>query len=164
MANRYGFVPLRYETLGRSGMVTNGHALPDTRKVVEDLITEVNERFARIDREATGRGHSISQTALVFDTGNLAKSPALGTGVLFQLSAPKAATIPGFAGGYGGRIVVIQNTSPASYTIAHEGTTALPQERVTTRTGNALTLTAGGGLVLIYDDTTSRWIPVIGQL
>lgn len=162
---RFDFVPLRFETLGRSGMVTNGHQVePDARTLIQDLVTELNERFNQVDRNQAGRGHSISQTALVFETGSLARVPQLGDGVLFRFSAPKAATIPGFAGGYAGRIVVIQNTSTASYTIAHESQTALPEERVTARTAASLTVAAGGGLVLVYDSTTQRWIPVIGQL
>lgn len=136
----------------------------DPIDLLNDLIIEINERFEVVYADATGRGASVSQTALTFTSTNLAAVPQLGAGVLFQLSAIKNATIPGFAGGYGGRVVVIQNTSIFSYTIAHESTTALPEERVTTRTGSSLTIAADGGLVLCYDDVISRWIPVCAQV
>lgn len=128
------------------------------------LVDDLNDRFEVLYSDATGQSQSISQTALTFDSGELASTPLLGAGVVFQLSAPTAATIPGFAGGYGSRVVVIQNTSHLSYTIPHECTTALENHRVTTRTGASLTITAGSGLVLIYDDVTSRWLPVCTQL
>lgn len=128
------------------------------------LVDDINDRFEALYAGATGQSESISQTALHFDSGELATTPMLGAGVVFQLSAPTAATIPGFAGGYGGRVVVIQNRSHLSYTIPNECTTALEAHRVTTRTGADLTITTGSGLVLVYDDVTSRWIPVCTQL
>lgn len=135
-----------------------------TREVLADLIDDINTRFSELYGDATGRSQSISQTALVSVATGLAATPLLGVGVLFQLSATAAMTIPGFSGGYGGRVVVIQNTSSHTYTIAHESGTALPEHRVTSRTGASLTVAAGAGLVLVYDDTTSRWIPVCTQL
>lgn len=131
---------------------------------LSDLLDDINTRFEEVYNDATGRSQSISQTALTALAVGLADTPKLGAGVLFQLSATAALTIPGFAGGYGGRVVVIQNTSAYSYTIAHESGTAEAAHRVTTRTGASLTVAADAGLVLVYDDVTSRWIPVCTQL
>lgn len=139
-------------------------SVEDLKDVLFDLIDDINSNFDEAASTATGRGTTISQSALSFVNGELAVPPVLTTGVLFQLSAAQAATIPGFGGGYGGRVVVIHNTSAYTYTIAHESGTALPTERVTTRTGASLTIAANNGLVLIYDDTTSRWIPVCNQV
>lgn len=138
--------------------------IEDIKDILADLIDDINAQLEEVSNPATGRGGGTANITLSFSSGELAVVPALTRGVLFRISAVQAATIPGFAGGYGGRVVVIQNVSAASYTIAHESTTALDVERVTTRTGSALTLASGAGVVLTYDDATSRWIPVCTQL
>ena len=136
----------------------------DIKDILANLIDDINAQLEEVSNPATGRGGGTADLTLSFSSGELAIVPALTRGVLFRISSVKAATIPGFAGGYGGRVVVLQNVSAASYTIAHESTTALDVERVTTRTGSALTLASGAGVVLVYDDATSRWIPVCTQL
>lgn len=139
-------------------------SIEDVRDVLLDFLDDVNARFEQVFGDVTGQGESISNTALTYHTGNLATTPALGTGVLFKLSATKNSTIPGFSGGYGGRIVVVQNTSAYTYTIPSECSSALPEHRLISRTGADLTMGSGSGLVLLYDNLQSRWTPVCSQL
>lgn len=165
MGKRRSLTPIRFEQLVRgSTQDARGRVVVDTTEMMKELITEINERFEILADDATGRGASTSQSALTFVSGELAQVPVLGSGVLFQFSSQKNATIPGFAGGYDGRVVVIQNTGTFTYTIAHESQSALPAERVTARTGASPTLAANGGLVLIYNGVTSRWLPIGAQL
>lgn len=153
-----------YTRILLSWITADGRTPPDLHKILSDLVEDINDRFEALHNTATGRSESITQTALTTHTTGLATTPQLGVGVLFQLSAASALTIPGFAGGYGGRVVVIQNTSAYTYTLAHESGTAQAEHRITSRTGASLTVAADAGIVLVYDDQTKRWIPVCNQL
>lgn len=139
-------------------------SIDDVREALRNLIADLNDRFDQLSSDAVGISASISQTALTYTSGILANTPALGNSVLFQFSATQASIIPGFSGGYGGRLVVIQNTSSYAYTIAHESSSALAAHRITTRTKADLSVTSGAGIVLLYDQATQRWLPVCTQL
>lgn len=144
--------------------IENIKTIDDVRDVLLDLLDDINARFESIYSDTTGQGDSISNTALTYSTGSLAATPALGTGVLFKLSATKNSTIPGFSGGYGGRVVVVQNSSAYTYTIPSECGSALPAHRLISRTGADVTMGSGSGLVLLYDNVQNRWTPVCAQL
>lgn len=139
-------------------------SIDDVREALRNLIVDLNDRFDQLSSNAVGISASISQTALTYTSGILANTPALGNSVLFQFSATQASIIPGFSGGYGGRLVVIQNTSSYTYTIAHESSSALDAHRITTRTKADLSVASGAGIVLLYDQATQRWLPVCTQL
>jgi len=139
-------------------------SLDDVREAIRNLIADLNDRFDQLSSDAVGISASISQTALTYTSGALTNTPILGNSVLFQFSATQASIIPGFSGGYGGRLVVIQNTSSYTYTIAHESSSALDAHRITTRTKADLSVASGAGIVLLYDQATQRWLPVCTQL
>lgn len=166
MANRYSYDPIKFAELDAGAVLgEGGRALPpDPTKLITNLITEINERFETLYSGKTGRAVDRTQAALTFQSGNLTTIVNLGSGVWFDSTAPKAASIPGFTGGYGGRVVVFHNGSDFTYTIIHECTTILDQHRVKSRTGASISLAAGNALVLIYDDVQERWIPIGTQL
>jgi hypothetical protein len=132
----------------------------DLKVLLTNFLKDVNGNFQTLYDESTGRGAaSVAQSLVV--TSGLASAPLLQSGVLFEFSAPVATTIPGFGGGYGGRVVVIKNTSTNTYTLAHESRSALPEERIKTRSGSAVTIAGGAAMALIYDDVQSRWLPIV---
>jgi len=139
-------------------------SLDDIREALRNLITDLNDRFSQLSSDAVGISGSISQTSLTYTSGALTNTPTLGNSVLFQFSATQNSVIPGFNGGYGGRLVIIQNTSAYTYTIAHESGSALSTHRITTRTKADVSVVSGAGIVLLYDQATQRWLPVCTQL
>lgn len=165
MARRYAFDPIKFAELdtGISGPDSRVQA-PDPVELIKSLINEINDRFELVYTGKTGRPLDRTQTALTFQSGALTTVVDLGGGVWFDSTAPKAASIPGFTGGYDGRLVVFSNGSAFTYTILHECTSVLAQFRVKTRTAASLSLTTGNALVLLYDEFQQRWLPIGTQL
>lgn len=68
-------------------------------------------------------------------------------------------TIHGIAGGYDGRVLVIQNSVPYDMILANEsGGDPTPANRIITQTGYDASFTDEATIVLVYDGTQSRWI------
>ena len=132
----------------------------DLKVLLTNFLKDVNGNFQALYDDTTGRGAASVAVSLSVVSG-LASAPLLESGVLFEFSAPVATTIPGFGGGYGGRVVVIKNTSTNTYTLAHESQSALPEERIKTRSGSAVTIAAGAAMALVYDDVAARWLPIV---
>jgi len=70
-------------------------------------------------------------------------------------------TINGIQGGRNGRVLILDNSTGQSMTIANDsGVDATPANRIYTRTGTDVTTGTGGCVTLVYDSESSRWILV----
>lgn len=165
MADRHSYDPIKFAELdtGVAGPDSRVQA-PDPVELIKSLISEINDRFDLLYTGKAGRPLDRTQAALTFQSGELTTIVNLGTGIWFDSTAPKAASIPGFTGGYDGRIVVFYNGSAFTYTILHECTSVLAQYRVKARTAASISLTTGNALILLYDDRQQRWLPIGTQL
>lgn len=99
-----------------------------------------------------------NNTALA-NGNNAAVNP--GTNTYFKVSGPTGAfTINGIVGGTDGRILLLQNSTGQTMTIANDsGVDSTPANRILMPTGGDTNITGNPGLVMfVYDTGLSHWI------
>jgi hypothetical protein len=73
------------------------------------------------------------------------------------ISLSGTVTLNGIAGGEDGLVIFLYTSSAATLIINNESLSALAANRIATHTGAAVTITARGGVSMIYDASVSTW-------
>lgn len=136
------------------GNDTNAAATP-----TDLAASSLNDIVARADLQLAN-ALTVEQTT-DSSTGNVAAlSTANTTSIRLTGAAP---VIQGIGNGSLGRLITLHNATGVSVTVSNQNASATAANRILTGTGADLTIAADASLLLLYDNTTTRWRVVGGS-
>lgn len=148
--NVYGAAVVTNTTTGEAVLQTNGN-----------VIATGGYFDARLKGTNTVNGSLAFTRRDISSLANGANSVDPSTNLFLKVSGPSGAfSINGLAGGRDGRILLIQNSTAQTLTVANDsGTEGTPANRIYTGTGaDVVSANNPGAFTFIYDATASRWI------
>lgn len=132
------------------------------QKALDDLVFAVNDRLAMVASDDVGSGASLAGSLTV--EAGLANDVPLGEGVYFEISTPQACVLTGFAGGRNNRQAFVKNVGSTNITFAYESGSSGAANRLKTRTGADVVLSANDIVQMIYSSKFSRWVVLTNLL
>lgn len=147
-------------SVSRTRSVTNDAVTEDVVNrgidILEGLLPLEAPAFLRARSTVTGVQNNYAVDALV-------SAPNVYCGYL-EWNGASGAAFTGIAGGIDGRVLLIRNLTATWFSLVHQhaGSTAAnrlrcPGGSATVTGGTQVVVGAGGGAILIYDGTDSRW-------
>jgi hypothetical protein len=92
-----------------------------------------------------------------FSTAGTTNDAVFANASLIRLSSASAQTITGIQNGRDGYILTIVNAGTLPATLTNEDTNSTNINRITTGTGNSISLPVGASITLVYDANGQRW-------
>jgi hypothetical protein len=92
-----------------------------------------------------------------FNTAGTTNNASFANASLIRLTSASAQTITGILNGRNGYVLTIVNAGSLAATLTNEDTNSTAINRITTGTGNALSLPVGATVTLVYDSVGQRW-------
>lgn len=127
-----------------------------TLESVNQLVRAINTRFEKVAPSLASQ--PVNHSLVIGATNGIAANFPIGRGTWFRISAPSAVTLTGIAGGFDGRIIVLENLSQVTITLAHQSTSSVAVNRFYLRGLADITLTSGNAIAFVYDGVLQYWL------